>query len=171
MIRLKGMIASKMRGSELVAILCSLLLVLSISACGKKGSPRPPQATAPKAIQFFTGEGRINGLLLTWQAPQETQRGEALVDLASFYVQRSNYIKGEQADFETIAELSLEDAAKGIAQISGVAKRYSYLDADVAPGKRYQYLVLPVNERGIEGKTGGTVRVYFAGESSEVEVF
>ncbi len=149
-------------------LFCLLSLVLILTApligCGKKGNPKPPESTAPTSVVSLTATGEISAIVLSWEAPDTNVNGDQLTDLAGFVVRRSPVLKDTDPEFETVAELTLEDV-KG----EGTPPRFSFKDTGVLPGKRYQYQVLAVNGDGTASSAGAGVRVTFKGESSVIE--
>lgn len=149
---------------------CVVLLVLAVS-CGKKGSPKPPEAIAPSPVKYFALRGTVDSVILTWQAPDEDASGNTLTDLAGFAVKRNDYVKDKRPDFEEIAEIPVAEVGEGEDADVLEPVEYSYTDTSVEPGKQYEYLVVPVNEDGVEGATTSVMRVTFVGESSVFESF
>lgn len=153
------------------ALLFFVSLSVLLAACGKKGPPRPPEAIAPDPIEFFEARGTVDGVQLRWQAPQRDASGEPLTDLAGFVVQRNRYSKERSPDFEEIAliEVRPEDGEEQAPSRKPVS--YAYEDSDVQPGSQYEYMVLPINDDGVEGRPASVLRVTFIGEASVVETF
>ena len=143
-------------------IICFGLIVLSLSilSCGKKGSPKPPEELAPSPIGAFAAAGAVHGVMLSWQAPTTDSNGDPLLNLSGFRVKRAFYVPDEDLDFTVVAEINVN--ADGVAA-------YTYTDADVAPGKSYEYAVVGVNDDAVEGRAPYNLRVRFTGESSSVE--
>ena len=193
-----SLISSNPRSSRNGLIfLLAFCLPFFAAACGRVGNIRPPEATAPAPVKFFTIEGKLEGVLLKWQSPTENATGGSLKGLEKYLVQRSDYIKGDVPDFATIAEVyppegKEEQAEKGekkkdegkdaekkksgaaaFGLQTGTTEKFSapltFTDNTVHPGKRYDFRVLAVNESGVRGRADVILRVTFGGEASRVE--
>lgn len=158
-------------------ILCVLVLGLAVN-CGKKGDPKPPEETAPSAVKYLVARASVESVVLEWYAPTSDASGDPLINLVGFVVRRSIYEKGESPDFERIAEItynpsesvSKQQPPEPTGQVDkDVGEMFSYEDRQVEPGKKYEYIVLPVNEEGVEGEAAQIIRVTFTGESSLIE--
>jgi hypothetical protein len=163
-------------------ILLILLPLLLFVGCGKKSSPRPPEAYAPSSVKFLTADGELDAVVLHWQAPDTDASDHTLLDLAGFTVRRSEYVKDESPDFEDLTDVPVAEkkdaqaTAASPEQTTPTAKgekkqplQYSYSDTTVRPGKQYEYVVIPFNEDGVEGDPVSRLRVTFLGESSYFE--
>lgn len=147
-----------------------LLATILLFGCGRKGAPQPPEAIAPRPVKNLSVQGTITSIRLHWEAPDKTASGDALKDLAGFVVKRNEYERGERADFDDIAEVSLKEKSEDAEDSSG-EELYSYEDTSVEPGKWYEYVVVAENEDGIEGGAADVLRLRFVGESSTFERF
>jgi hypothetical protein len=138
-------------------------LLLSNTACGKKGAPKPPEVSAPSPVGQFAAQVSQDAISLSWVAPVTDSRGETIVDLSSFKIRRRVLSREQRGTFETIAEMPVKP-------VEDIAP-YTYVDQDVSVGKLYDYSVVPVNEDGVEGRPQYVVRVKFHGQGSTVEIF
>lgn len=165
---------------------CITAACLSLTACGRVGNIRPPEATAPAPVQYFTADGQAGGVLLTWQNPTLDASGGELKSLDRYYVERSDYTRGGVPDFTTIAQLvpptdpaeaepkEEQDKKKGALFGGGGASGrllapMTYLDNSAEPGKRYDYRVVAVTESGVRGRSDLILRVSFEGAASRIE--
>ncbi len=151
------------------AILLALLLAAA-AGCGRMGPPRPPEDFAPAALAAFEVRGTVSGVVLRWNAPEQTAAGDPLEDLKGFSVQRSLHTAGESPDY---TEIIFVDYSGGLEAAEGEErpdKLFEYSDTLVEPGKSYDYLVVPVNTHGVEGEIPGRARVTFIGQSSIIEM-
>ena len=140
-------------------------LVFAVCACGKKGSPKPPEETAPSAAGAFDAVAKDNAIILSWTAPETNALGEPLDDLVQFVVMRKLLKSGSSSSrFQTIAKLVVVENKEAVKESS-----YKYTDKDVQKGRRYEYIVVPVNSKGVSGSTGLVLRVIFFGKSSVIE--
>lgn len=153
-------------------------VILAYVGCGRKGSPKAPEETAPSQVRFFTATPQTNGVMLSWEAPLMNAEGKELVDLEGFLVQRNMRVIGEDSDFETIHELKVLPPAQVTAEAPAPTKtpaetsqvvKYTYQDTDLQAGKVYEYVIIPYNEDDVEGVPSNLFRITFSGESSVVE--
>lgn len=156
------------------AVLGSLLFVYG---CGRKGDPKPPEAFAPSAVGFYTARGQVDSVILSWQAPKITASGDVLENLEFFSIKRAIHDSQKMRRFKDIGEVGVAGLASSGERQAGSASpaasqaaiTYSFADRDIVPGSVYDYRVVPVNSRGVEGQSAATLRVTFLGESSIVE--
>ena len=153
-----------MKRNVIVCLVVALLLI----SCGRKGSPKPPEEFAPSPVKYLSARGTVNSVVLTWESPVTDASGEDLEDLAGFVVKRNIYDEEEDPDFDEIAEIEVRLSEEAVEQPQS---QYSFSDGAVEAGQVYDYMVLPVNEDGVDGVAGTVLRVTFIGESSRVEVF
>ena len=156
-----------MRGFVIKAGVCVFALFLTV-ACGRKGDPRPPETKAPSQVQYLTLAGEVKGVKLSWMSPVTDASGDPLIDLAEFRIKRAVVESDSKPKFVVIAEIEVPESEEA-APSSKQGSNFTYLDEDVAPGKRYEYLVFPVNKDGVAGVAPEAFRVKFAGESSLIE--
>ncbi len=157
------------------AVVSLLVLLLALSACGKKARPEPPEASAPEPVRFLLAKADVDAVILTWRAPEKDASGDSLEDLAGYVVKRSDYEKDERPDFEEIAEveapLDLSDEAPKGEREAAKKVEYVYRDTEVEAGKTYEYVVLPINDSDVEGGAAAILRVTFIGTASVIENF
>ena len=55
---------------KLLVLLFALLC--AAGGCGKKNSPRPPEDFAPGSVRYLTAEGKLEAVVLMWQAPESS---------------------------------------------------------------------------------------------------
>lgn len=151
-------------------VLC--LFIVMLIACGKKGLPKPPESLAPLPVNNFLAQGSLDGINLTWLAPQKTANGNDLKDLDRFFVFRSVVVRDESPEYKIIQEITVVEDLELTDQKTKIPEPhvYNYLDKDVKPGKEYDYYVVPVNQGGTKGKESPVLRVTFVGQSSAVRI-
>jgi len=66
----------------------SVLAVLLVIACGKRGDPRPPVPVIPKATSDLVVAQRADKIVLTWSYPSLTTAGRSLSGLRRIVVYR-----------------------------------------------------------------------------------
>jgi hypothetical protein len=146
--------------SHLRIFLFIVLSILCLTACGKKGDPKPPEESAPSPVKNFAAIGEVEAVVLSWDAPETTVADDDLKDLEGFIVRRSGYVKGESPNFSEITDVTLNKDG---------TKHYIYRDKNLTPGEAVEYVVVPYNSDGVEGANSQVVRVTFSGASSRVE--
>lgn len=121
------------------ALVLGLLLVVSATACGKKGDLRAPELAAPKPINSLRARPAPDGITLTWNRPTEYIDGKELKDLAGFVIFRKD-ISPSCVDcpvpYRELRTVNVEDREKFIKQ-----KRYRYDDREVRADAVYRYRV------------------------------
>ena len=163
------------------------MLLLGAICCGKKSAPRPPEDYAPLPVQAIYGEGKVNGIMLSWLTPPDDGSDSRAqeIPLDHFVIRRALYIKGETPDFDEIGNVAVAKAAEPGKDEPGKVEpvkenkkteeqqkpsRYTYLDITVEAGKQYEYLVVPTNEDDLVGEPIVRLRATFLGESSTFEL-
>lgn len=66
----------------------SVLVVLLVIACGKRGDPQPPVPVIPKATSDLVVAQRADKIVLTWSYPSLTTAGRSLLGLRRIVVYR-----------------------------------------------------------------------------------
>ena len=126
---------------RLLCLLCCLALLITVSACGRKTLPIPPEAAIPEAIKDLRCQQGENNLILTWTAPKQTAMGSELPRIEGFQLLRAvvpeeEYCSGCPVSFISLVELGADkafvDPEKGVAQ---------YIEMVLRPGYRYLYKV------------------------------
>ncbi|MFZ2490783.1 MAG: hypothetical protein WA208_04785 [Thermoanaerobaculia bacterium] len=65
-----------------------LAAVLLVTACGKRGDPRPPVPAIPKATSDLVVTQRADKVVLSWSYPSLTTAGRSLTDIRRIHVFR-----------------------------------------------------------------------------------
>jgi len=137
-------------------ILCFSLITLT--ACGKKARPKPPEDLAPLPVANLVATGTVDGVQLRWTLATEEEPTEKGV--TGFEVRRVLYQNSEEVSSTVIS--------KTVSYAEGEVA-FSYLDEEVLPGKVYRYRVLVVDSEGRTSPETGSLSVRFIGENSIVE--
>lgn len=121
------------------AWLLVLMLVVSGSACGKKGDPRAPELVTPKLITNLAAKSAADSVALTWNRPTEYVDGSEIKDLASFVIFRKE-ISQSCLDcpmpYRQLTTVNVEDREKFVR-----LKQYRYDDREVRANTIYRYRV------------------------------
>jgi len=121
------------------AWLLVLMLVVSGSACGKKGDPRAPELATPKLITNLAAKPVADGVALTWNRPTEYVDGSEIKDLASFVIFRKEISKSCldcPVQYRQLTTVNVEDREK-FARL----KQYRFDDREVGANTIYRYRV------------------------------
>lgn len=131
-------------GSALLVVLVVLMVVLS--ACGKKGPPVPLTHIAPPEVEELLLVREGNTAILQWRVPAWKQNDKDA--LAGFYVYQSAETLSGADDcpdcpmkYEKIADIRIKEAAS--------AGRY---EVRLENGFRYFFKVAAYTEKGYEGE-------------------
>jgi hypothetical protein len=139
-----------------VAFLCALLLV---SACGKKTPIRPPELVAPEPIGELRLETEAGGIRLQWERPQRYVDGREMDDLGGFVVLRATQdARGKPGAFTPVGTVPIEDRDR-----FRQAKRFSYVDRQLAAGTLYRYRVQAFTLDGYYSTPSNTVELIWKG--------
>ncbi len=121
------------------AWLLVLMLVVSASACGKKGDPRAPELATPKLITNLAARPAADRVALTWNRPTEYVDGSELKDLASFVIFRKEISKSCldcPVPYRQLTTVNVEDREKFVR-----LKQYRFDDREVRTNTIYRYRV------------------------------
>lgn len=140
------------RGAVSVAIVIAII-GSALTACGRRGLPRPPEDVRPAAIVDLRVEGMTPSVLLTWSRPDRYTDGSQMRDLAGFEVRRADPAM-QSGRFETIATIAVDDRDR-FRQI----ERFTYNDGNSVVGATYRYHVISF-----------TTDRYRSAPSNEVEI-
>jgi len=131
-------------------ITISLLMILMLSACGKKGPVRPKVAIQLEAPTAVTLQQQGNLFVLGWTIPTENHNGSA-EDLTGFRIKRLTYDATEgcptcrEPQME-VAEIDIKYPAPG----QRIGDRIYWRDLDIRPANGYRYAIIPITLGDIE---------------------
>ncbi len=131
-------------------ITISLLLIVMLAACGKKGPVRPKVAIQLTAPVEVTLQQQGNLFVLGWTIPTNNRNGSA-ADLTGFRIKRLVYDAAE--DCPTCREPQMEVAELDIrypAPGQRIGDRIYWRDLDIRPANGYRYAIVPITLGGIE---------------------
>lgn len=139
--------------------IAGLMLLVLLSACGRKTAVRPPELVAPEPVRNLTLAVEDNTVQLRWERPQRYMDGSEMDDLGGFIVLRAAQ-KGEEtpAPFMQIAVVPVEDRDR-----FRQAKRFSYTDTQLTPGTLYRYRVQAFTLDGHYSRPSNTVELVWQG--------
>jgi len=144
----------------------SLLLIavlLSLTACGKKGALYYPDMLVPDATTV-TSVGQIgSSVKLQFVLPQNDRMGRKLTDLAGVKISRRQSGSQDEGacsscttDYHLFRTLYLDLLPEGALRDGN---RILVLDGDVSVGKTYSYRVVPFTKSGLDGLASPHVSV------------
>ncbi|WP_305041966.1 hypothetical protein [Geoalkalibacter sp.] len=129
------------------------LVLLTLSACGKKGPVRPLSELSPAAPPAFSAVQAGENVLLSWELPRANQDGSPLEDLVGFRIFRLDFAPGDacpecrEESAALVAELDLDYLPAASRQ----GERLFWFDTRAAQDSGYLYRLLPVNRKGRPG--------------------
>lgn len=175
-----------------VGYFASIFAVLMLSGCGRMKPPLPPEVFAPVAPKEVQVQAGLRGITFEWESPRKDRQGDELDSLDGYAILRRSVEEASIADssgnkteelFEQIGfvadeSIDVRDSLRDEERAAGKSARrvdapkeklqHNFIDTRVEPGKRYQYLVVAVNQGGVAGKIDQSFQLTFRGESSEI---
>ncbi|HEY5673658.1 MAG TPA: hypothetical protein VIR78_08135 [Malonomonas sp.] len=129
-----------------------LLLVLLLSACGKKGPVRPLEVQRPGPATALELRQQGAALLLSWQLPTGNLDGSALKTPPTLDVYRMTFEpENDCPECFDRSTLLARIAADLPAPAIKVGDRYLLLDRQVQDGVGYQYKLVPRDSDDLSG--------------------
>ena len=142
-------------------ILCCIVSVVILGACGRKGPPMPWGLFVPKRIVDLEAIPREGGLFLTWTAPKENTDNTPLTNLAKFQVLRSegNLVNGECQGCGGKPIVVYEVKLESKEEVKG--KKINVFFDNLEAEKVYVYQVISINRREYPSAPSNPVTVYW----------
>jgi len=140
----------------LAPLLAAALVLAALGACGRKGPPVAPERRVPQPVADLAGVVRERGIELSWSVPRRRVDGTRLVDPGLARVFRTE----DTGQGEPRPALLSDDRIAGYTEVGAVPLgdtpsplvqdgRVVFPDRrDLAPGRRYTYVVLTSDVRG-----------------------
>ncbi len=139
-----------------------LLVLLSLTACGKRGSLIYPDMLVPAQPSSVSARQAGKAIRLAFTPVAKDRAGRELTDLAGVKIYRRVTIAGQQnicdactEDFGLVRTLYLHPLSGNDVQRS--AGQVLLLDVDVTEGESYSYRVIPFTADGIQGQASPVV--------------
>ena len=138
------------RHASLITI--SLILIVMLTACGKKGPVRPKLDTLPEAPGKVTLQQQGMLFVLGWNLPSKNQDSSKVEDLTGFRIKRLTYDAADgcptcREPQDEVAELDLKYPAPA----QRIGNRLYWRDLDVRIDSGYRYAITPIIVGGQEG--------------------
>jgi hypothetical protein len=129
------------------------LLIMSLSACGKKGPVKPKLKSLPAAPGDVSLHQQGNNFLLSWTIPTQNQDGSKAEDLESFVIKRLSYAAEESCPTcrdpeERLVELEIDYPAPAVR----LGNRLYWRDLEVIAGSGYRYAIAPLTLGNVGGE-------------------
>lgn len=105
-------------------------------ACGRKGSPRPPQWVVPNSPDPVLVEDTDRGVRISWKRPRAYADGSTLDDLGAFEIERACE---PDTTFRTVGVVRLFDRDRFRKE-----REFSVIDLDVPKDAPCRYRVVAV---------------------------
>jgi hypothetical protein len=146
-----------------------VLAVLTLVACGKRGSPVPPQGRVPQAVRDLTAVARDNAVELTWTPARRRVDGSLVPEpgMAKLYRTEDDghgepraamRVNDRIAGYTELGSFRLEEPASPEVQ----GGRILYRDRrDLAFGRRYTYVVLTSDAQGRTSPPSPRVSIHY----------
>ncbi len=122
-----------------------VLMIVTLTACGKKGAVRPKLDSLPQAPAEVTLQQRGHFFVLGWTIPTTNQDGSDVEDLVGFRIRRLGYDPADGCPTcrEPQQEVSLIEL-KYPAQSQRIGDRIYWRDHDIQIPGGYRYSIAPV---------------------------
>lgn len=158
------------RRRALGPLLAAALVLLTLPACGRKGTPVAPERRLPHAVADLRGVVREGGIELTWSVPQRRVDNTRLLDPGVARVFRAE----DSGQGEPRAALLKDDHVPGYTEVATVrladppsplvrSGRIAVTDRrNLALGRRYTYVVVTADAQGRSSPPSPRVTLTFA---------
>lgn len=131
------------------------LILLLITACGKKGALIYPDMLVPAAPTAVTVRQVGPGMKLAFALPDKDKAGQALTDLAGVSILRREAILGQEVGCSSCANDFRVFKTMYLDHIDASARHYGrlfmLLDNDVRVGREYTYKVIAFTKGNVDG--------------------
>jgi len=142
-------------------ILILPLLLLMLTACGKKGPVRPVEHALPEAPRNLALEQRGDGFLLFWEAPEANQDGSKLPESLQYRISRMEFDPADDCP-------ECRDLSSPLARIDSrypqparfADGRFAFFDAPLKSGTGYRYRIEALGPRGNSGEPARVARAF-----------
>lgn len=145
-------------------ILVILVCIFTLTACGRKGPPKPPEESAPQPVRYLEVIPTESSVNLKFQAPLKTVGGDDIIELSTFYIGRRGIGKDASENFQNIAELEFN-----VEKNNPKSDWFEYNDQNVMKGSQYEYIVVAGDDAGYLSAPPYILRVTYLGASTLIE--
>ncbi len=149
-----------LRASRLAPL--AFILLMTMTACGKKGPVQPLLGSLPAAPQKLLIHQQGESFLISWNMPANNQDGSDAEDIGGFRIYRSEYAVTEgcptcREPKQLVAKIDLKYP---VAQ--QVKQRFYWRDLQVTEGSGYRYRIVSATVGGQEGTASMAHRDWMA---------
>jgi hypothetical protein len=123
-------------------------LTTSLSGCGVKSAPIPPEYARPERIIDLHADAAIGGIELTWTRPDSYVGGHSMRDLSGFLLMRG---EGD-APMTLLVKIPVTDRERFQTQ-----DEFTYLDGETHLGSRYRYNIIAETDDGYHSEPSNQV--------------
>lgn len=143
-------------------VLFSILCVVGLLGCGKKGAPSAPITVTPGKIKDLTARPQGRAITLSWSIPQKNTDGSKLPDLKGFKILRSEINFKEECPgcpkrFSLLYDIDYQTYMMNKPQ----ATRINYSDRDLHFKNIYTYGVVSYNSANQPSPGSNTQEVFW----------
>jgi predicted small lipoprotein YifL len=135
-------------------------LLLSVTACGKKGPLIYPDMLVPAAPSAVTAQQSGSAVKLQFALPDKDRAGRPLKGVVGVKISRrvtdvgqNSVCRSCMADYTPFRTLYLDHMPVDAQRFGS---RLILLDSDVAAGNLYSYAIVPFTADGVDGTTSST---------------
>lgn len=141
-------------------VLTTMISVLLLAGCGRKGPLVAPEAFAPGTVDTLTVEQKEERFFVSWTAPARDAGGRPLKDLAGFRLYRREVLPPEEdcEECPTAYRLVKVVDLDYLQEVKVYGNRYFLADTGIENGKTYQYKVIAYRRDGSESAPSNRAR-------------
>ena len=141
----------------LAPVVVAALIVAALGACGRKGSPVPPERRLPQPVSDLSGSVRAGGIELAWSVPRRRVDNTRLLDPSLARVFRTDdagqgdprsalLVDNRIAGYTEVGAIRLAEPPSSLV---GEGGRIVFPDRrNLAVGRRYTYVVVTTDAQG-----------------------
>ncbi len=133
------------------ALMVAALASAAFAGCGVKSQPIPPEAARPERILGLEAANAKDGILLTWDRPDNYAGGQKMRDLGSFAISRTQEVGGP---VEKIGDIQVHDEGR-----FQVQDTFTFIDGATVMGRTYHYQVTSSTTDGYVSEPSNDVTI------------
>jgi predicted small lipoprotein YifL len=138
-----------------------LMMVLPLSACGKRGALVPPESLVPAAVKDLRAEQKGNRFLVCWSQSGKQEWGGPLENMINFRVLKREVLPPDEDCEEcptAYRQVRIVDP-EYLQDVRRLGSLYCFFDSDFVDGKIYQYKVISFDKEGTSSRDSNKVRL------------
>ncbi len=138
-------------------------LLFALGGCGKVGPVKPLEQPLPSAPEKLSAVQLGNLIAVSWDIPSSNQDGSPLTDLQKFNVLKMRYDPADDCpECRDTSTLLREVDLEFLKNADRRGNRLTFWDNDLEPGFGYQYKVIAITQRNVEGAPAVIRRLFLA---------